>query len=85
MKEIMYFVFGVAIGAVVGLLVAPKSGKELRADLQATAEKDLSKLPAEWQAAMARTNKRLDQIQAELKKATEQAPGEDDETEAEAA
>jgi gas vesicle protein len=73
MKEIMYFVFGVAIGAVVGLLVAPKSGKELRADLQATAEKDLSKLQGEWQAAMSKTNERLDKIQTDLGQALEQA------------
>jgi gas vesicle protein len=73
MKEIMYFVFGVAIGVVVGLLVAPKSGKELRADLQATAEKDLSKLQGEWQAAMSKTNERLDKIQTDLGQALEQA------------
>ena len=79
----LLFVFGAAIGAVVGLLVAPKSGKELRADLQATAEKDLSKLQAEWQAAMAKTNERLDQIQADLKKATQKAQGEEGEVEAE--
>jgi gas vesicle protein len=80
MKKILYFVFGAAIGAVVGLLVAPKSGKELRADLQATAEKDLSRLQGEWQAAMVKTNERLDRIQADLKKATEQAPGEEVDT-----
>ena len=76
MKEILYFVFGVAIGAVFGLLVAPKSGKELRADLQATAEKDLSKLQAEWQAAMVKTNERLDKIQADVGQSVEQAQGE---------
>jgi gas vesicle protein len=85
MKEILYFLCGAAVGVVVGLLVAPKSGKELRADLQATAEKDLSKLQAEWQAAMAKTNERLDQIQADLKKATQKAQGEEGEVEAEAA
>ena len=40
---------------------------ELRANLQATAEQDAAKLQAEWQAAMAKTNERLDQMQAELK------------------
>jgi gas vesicle protein len=79
MKEILYFVFGLAIGAVFGLLVAPKSGKELRADLQATAEKDLSRLQGEWQAAMVKTNERLDKIQADLKQALEQAQGEAEE------
>jgi gas vesicle protein len=82
MKEILYFVLGAAVGATVALLFAPKSGAELRADFQATAEKDLSKLQADWQAAMARTNKQLDQMQADLKRALQQAQ---DEEEAEAA
>ena len=69
MKEIVYFVLGAAIGATVALLFAPKSGAELRADLQATAEKDKARLQADWQDAMAKTHERLDQIQADLKKA----------------
>ena len=73
MKEIVYFVLGAAVGATVALLFAPKSGAELRADLQATAEKDLSRLQADWQATMAKTNERLDQMQADLKQALQQA------------
>jgi gas vesicle protein len=75
-KAIVYFVLGAAVGATFALLFAPKSGAELRADLQATAEKDLSKLQADWQAAMVRTNERLDQMQADLKQGQEQAPAE---------
>ena len=82
MKEIVYFVLGAAVGATVAILFAPKSGAELRADIQATAEKDLSKLQADWQAAMARTNEQLDKMQADLKRALQQA---EDEEEAEAA
>ena len=66
-------VLGAAVGATVALLFAPKSGAELRADLQATAEKDLSRLQADWQATMAKTNARLDQMQADLKQALQQA------------
>jgi gas vesicle protein len=73
MKEVVYFVLGAAVGATFALLFAPKSGAELRADLQATAEKDLSRLQADWQAAMAKTNDRLDQMQADLKQALQQA------------
>ena len=73
MKEIVYFVLGAAVGATFALLFAPKSGAELRADLQATAEKDLSRL----QAAMAKTNERLDQMQADLKQALQQAQEEE--------
>ena len=43
------------------------------ADLQATADKDLSRLQADWQAAMAKTNERLDQMQADPKQALQQA------------
>jgi gas vesicle protein len=73
MKEVVYFVLGAAVGATFALLFAPKSGAELWADLQATAEKDLSRLQADWQAAMAKTNDRLDQMQADLKQALQQA------------
>ena len=69
MKEIVYFVLGAAVGATLALLFAPASGQELRANLQATAEKDTAKLQAEWQAAMAKTNERMDQMQADLKQA----------------
>jgi gas vesicle protein len=82
MKSIVYFAYGAILGAALALLFAPKSGAELRADLQATAGKDLSKLRAEWQAAMAKTNQRLDQMQSDLKKAQEKPPAEDDEAEA---
>jgi gas vesicle protein len=75
MKEVVYFVLGAAVGAALALLFAPKSGAELRADLQATAEKDLSKLQADWQATMAKTNQQLDQMQADLKQALEQGKG----------
>ena len=61
MKEIVYFVMGAAVGATVALLFAPKSGAELRADLQATAEKDKARLQEDWQAAMAKTNEQVGQ------------------------
>jgi gas vesicle protein len=63
---------GAAVGATLALLFAPKSGAELRAGLRATAEKDLSKLQADSQAAMAKTYERLDQ-----KQALEQGKGEE--------
>ena len=78
MKEIVYFVMGAAVGAIVALLFAPKSGAELRADLQATAEKDKARLQEDWQAAMAKTNERVDKLKAELKAAQETKAGEGD-------
>ena len=66
MKDVFYLLLGAAIGAIIALLFAPESGQELRADIRSTANKDLQKLQAEWQTAMAKTHERLDQIQADL-------------------
>jgi gas vesicle protein len=79
MKEMAYFVLGAAVGAMVALLYAPKSGKELRADIQGAAEKDLSQLQAEWQSTMVQVNQRLDQMHADLKQASQQVPEEESE------
>ncbi len=76
MRAIAYFVLGAAIGATVALLFAPKSGAELRADLQLTADKDKAKLQAEWKAAMAKTDYKLSQVEAELKQALDEASSE---------
>jgi len=73
MKEIVYFILGAAVGATLALLFAPESGQDLRTNLQATAEKDAAKVQAEWQAAMAKTEERLDQMQAELKQTLQRA------------
>ena len=67
------------MGATNTLLFAPKSGAELRTDLQATVEKGLLKLQADSQAATARTNKQLDQMQADLKQTLEQGKGKEGE------
>jgi gas vesicle protein len=66
MKDVFYLLLGAAIGAIIALLFAPESGQELRANIRATADKDLGKVQAEWQTAMAKTHERLDQIQADL-------------------
>ena len=66
MKDVFYLLLGAAIGAIIALLFAPESGQELRANIQSTADKDLQKLQAEWNAATAKTHERLDQIQADL-------------------
>ena len=66
MKDVFYLLLGAAIGAIIALLFAPESGQELRADIRATADKDLDKLQSEWQTAMAKTQERLDRMQADL-------------------
>ena len=78
MKEIVCFVMGAAVGAIVALLFAPKSGAELRADLQATAEKDKARLQEDWQAAMAKTNEQVDKLKAGPKAAQEAEAAEGD-------
>ena len=73
MKDVFYLLLGAAIGAIIALLFAPESGQELRADIRATADKDLRKLQAEWQTAMAKTQERLDRMQADLNTALQRA------------
>jgi gas vesicle protein len=64
MKEVIYFILGVAVGSLVALLFAPESGKELRAHIQSTAEQDYQKAQAEWQKDIAKVHDRIDQLQA---------------------
>jgi len=63
MKDLLIFLLGVFVGASVALLLAPESGEELRADIRTRADEELLKL----QGTMARTNERLNQIEADLK------------------
>jgi len=63
MKELIIFIAGVAVGASVALLLAPESGEELRAEIRTKADEELLKL----QGTMARTNERLNQLEAELR------------------
>jgi len=76
MKDVFYLLLGAAIGAIIALLFAPQSGQELRADIRATADKDLDKLGAEWQTALAKTHERLDRMQADLNTALHRAQSE---------
>ena len=76
MKEMVFFLLGVAVGAIVALMLAPKSGAELRAQIQTTAEKDLERLQSEWQNGMQRTNEKLDKLQLDLKQALRQSQSE---------
>jgi len=68
MKEIFYFLLGASVGAVVALLFAPQSGKELRANLQSTADESLQAIQEEWQAGMERIQEHLDQTKSDLKR-----------------
>ena len=76
MKELVFFLLGVAVGAVAALMFAPSSGAELRAQIQSTAEKDLERLQVEWEKGLQKTNEKIDKLQADLKQAMQQAQSE---------
>jgi gas vesicle protein len=75
MKDILYFILGVTVGALAALMLAPKSGEELRVDIQQRANSDLQKLQKSYEQGMAEVNKKLEQVQVQLKK--NQEMGED--------
>jgi len=69
MKDIFYFLLGIVVGSIFTLLFAPQSGAELRAKIQATAEKDWQLAQAQWQVEQEKLHARLDQLQVDLEKA----------------
>ncbi|KPK53912.1 MAG: YtxH domain-containing protein [Chloroflexota bacterium] len=73
MKNIIYFLAGTAVGAVLALLFAPQSGAELRANIQSTAEEDWQQVQAQWQVEMEKLHQRLDQIQLSLQEAEDES------------
>jgi gas vesicle protein len=73
MKDIIIFILGVAVGAILALLFAPQSGQELRANIQATAEQDWQKVQVQWQADQGKLHDRLDSIQQSLKKQSDES------------
>ena len=72
MRDIFYFLLGAVVGSIFALLFAPQSGEELRANIQATAEKDWQKAQAQWQAEQEKLHARLDQLHVELKQTKQQ-------------
>jgi gas vesicle protein len=77
MKEFFYLLLGAAIGAIIALLFAPESGQELRANLRATADKDLGRLQSELRTLTDKTFERMDQMQADLDTAVSQMQSEE--------
>jgi gas vesicle protein len=68
MKGLAYFIVGALVGALAALMFAPKSGTELRGDLQQRANIDLQRLQQTYEQGMAEMNKKMEQIQVQLKK-----------------
>jgi gas vesicle protein len=82
MKYLMSFLSGVFVGATAALLFAPKSGAELREQIRLGAEAELQRVEAEWRAASAKLNVKIDEMSQQLKALVEQAE-EQEEAEAE--
>jgi len=70
MKDIFYFTLGVFVGAMAALFLAPKSGQELRGDLQQRTSMDLERLQRTYEQSLKDINSKLEQVQTQLKKNT---------------
>ncbi len=68
MKDMLYFILGATVGALIALMMAPKSGQELRGDIQQRANVDLQKVQQSYEQRLQEINQRMAQIQAQLKK-----------------
>lgn len=73
MRELFGFVVGVAVGIGAGLLLAPMSGRELRAQLGQEAEAELQKAQAEWNKALEQVQQSVEATRSELKAFVDQA------------
>ncbi len=73
MGQLFSFVVGVAVGVMAGLLVAPRSGQELRAQLGQDAEAELKKAQAEWNKALEQVHQSIEATRSELKAYIDQA------------
>ena len=62
---------GAVVGSIFTLLFAPQSGAELRANIQATAEKDWQLAQEQLQAELEKLHTRFDQLQVDLKQSIE--------------
>jgi gas vesicle protein len=67
MKYFSGFFMGILVGVGIGLLFAPSSGEELRAQIQQEAEIELKKLEAEWQRRLQQVQKSIEETRNEVK------------------
>jgi gas vesicle protein len=70
-NSILSFIAGAVVGALAALLLAPKSGEDLRADLAREARQDRDRLQKEYDHAVKEAHNRLDKIQADVKSTME--------------
>lgn len=66
MKVIMTFVVGVLVGAVAALMLAPKSGEDLRAHLLEEGRREQVRMKAEYEKNVAELRSRMDKVQTDI-------------------
>lgn len=66
MGNLFSFLAGILVGVAVGLLYAPMSGEELRAELKAEAETELRKAEAEWNRRLQEVNETIEATRSEI-------------------
>ena len=79
MGNLFSFLAGILVGVAVGLLYAPMSGEELRAEIKAEAEEELSKVEAEWNRGLKEINERLESTRREVMAYVDRAEGPEEE------
>ena len=66
MKVVIAFVFGVIVGAAATLLLAPKSGEELRQELRQEAVAERERARKEYAQAMEQVQQRVDKVHGDV-------------------
>ncbi len=66
MKMVIAFVLGVMVGSVVTLMLAPKSGEELRQELRQQAAAEREQARKEYAQAMEQVHQRVDKVQSDM-------------------
>lgn len=65
-NTILGFIAGVVVGALAALLLAPKSGEELRADMARQAQMERDRLQKEYKQVAGDLHDRMDKMQADV-------------------
>lgn len=66
MKVMIAFVMGVVVGAIASLLLAPKSGEELRTELRQEASAERERARKEYAHAVEQVQQRVDKVQSDV-------------------
>ena len=66
LKYGLSFLFGVAFGVAVGLLYAPSSGEDLRANIKTQADTQYARFQDEYQKGLQQVQSRMDKLSNDL-------------------